>query len=109
MNKTIQSFSLLRRAALTLLVAVMAMMTAGATEFITDVMLIGGTDQEVAIKKALYKKEGWKVIDQDLNAGCGSSSDYIYLLYKTADNSVTPNLTFITGIYIRNGKKIIVK
>jgi hypothetical protein len=109
MNKTIQAFSLLRRAALTLLVAVMAMMTAGATEFITDVMLIGGTDQEVAIKKALYKKEGWKVIDQDLNAGCGSSSDYIYLLYKTADNSVTPNLTFITGIYIRNGKKIIVK
>ena len=104
MNKTIQSFSLLRRAALTLLVAVMAILTAGATEFITDVMLIGGTDQEVAIKKALLIKEGWKVINQDLNAGCGSSSDYIYLLYKTADNFSTPNLTFITGFYISNEK-----
>ena len=104
MNKTIQSFSLLRRAALTLLVAVMAVLTAGATEFITDVMLIGGTDQEVAIKKELLKREGWKVIDQDLNAGCGSSSDYIYLLYKTADNFTTPNLTFITGFYISNEK-----
>ena len=104
MNKTIQSFSLLRRAALTLLVAVMAILTAGATEFITDVMLIGGTEQEVTIKKALLIKEGWKVINQDLNAGCGKKSDYIYLLYKTADNSVTPNLTFITGFYISNEK-----
>ena len=104
MNKTIQSFFLLRRVALTLLVAVMAILTAGATEFITDVMLIGGTEQEVTIKKALLIKEGWKVINQDLNAGCGSSSDYIYLLYKTADNFSTPNLTFITGFYISNEK-----
>ena len=73
---------------------------AWATEFITDVMLIGGTKSEVDTLKTTYQKDGWKIIDQDLNAGCGSGSDYIYLLYKTADNYTTGNLTFITDFYI---------
>ena len=73
---------------------------AWATEFITDVMLIGGTKSEVDTLKTTYQNDGWKIIDQDLNAGCGSGSDYIYLLYKTADNYTTGNLTFITDFYI---------
>jgi len=74
---------------LLLLVAVLATTTIWATDFITDVMVIGGTQSEINIMKPLYEADGWTVIDQDLNAGCGSSSDYIYLLYKTASDTIT--------------------
>lgn len=88
------------RVAMTLLLAITTFTSAWATEFITDVMLIGGTQSETETLLKKYKKEGWQPYDQDLNAGCGSSSDYIYLLYKAADNYTTANLTFITNFYI---------
>ena len=73
----------------------------GETTYISEVMLIGGTQDEVNALKDNYTTKGWTVIDQDLNAGCGSSSDYIYLLYKPG-STASPNHTFITDFYISN-------
>ena len=89
------------RAAMTLAVMLMATVSAWAeTMFITDVMLIGKNDKSEAQElKAQYVAQGWTAIDQDLNAGCGSKSDYIYLLYKQASN-LNKDATFITDFYI---------
>ena len=84
---------------LLLLVTMLATTTVWATDFITDVMVIGGSKSEVNSLKTTYTNQGWTVIDQDLNAGCGSSSDYIYLLYKTASDG-TSGATFITNFLI---------
>lgn len=93
----------LARVAMTLLLATITFTGAWARQFITNVMLIGGTKSEVNSLKTTYQNEGWTVIDKDLNDGCGTGSDYIYLLYKTADNfENSPNLTFITGFYLTN-------
>ena len=72
---------------LLLLVALLATTTVWAADFITDVMVIGGSKSEVNSLKNTYTSQGWTVIDQDLNAGAGSSSDYIYLLYKAASHT----------------------
>ncbi len=73
-----------------LLVALLFSIGAWANdEFITDVMVIGGTQSEIDIMKPFYEADGWTIIDSDLNAGCGSKSDYIYLLYKTASDTIT--------------------
>ena len=96
-------YIILKRAAMTLLLALTTFTGAWAKDFITDVVLIGGSKSEVNNLKAAYQSKGWTVIDKDLNDGCGSTSDYIYLLYKTADNfENSPNLTFITGFYLTN-------
>ena len=87
---------------LLLLVALLATTTVWAADFITDVMVIGGSKSEVNSLKNTYTSQGWTVIDQDLNAGAGSSSDYIYLLYKAASNSGRDAGAFITGFYISN-------
>ena len=93
----------LARTALTLFVMLAgSVQGAWAKEFITDVMLIGGNQSEVKSLMKTYQSQGWTIIEQDLNKGCGSNSDYIYLLYKTADNNNTANLTFITDFYISN-------
>lgn len=87
---------------LLLLVALFATSTVWAADFITDVMVIGGSKSEVNNLKDSYTGQGWTVIDQDLNAGCGSSSDYIFLLYKTANNTSQDAGAFITDFYISN-------
>ena len=69
---------------------------------ITDVMLIGGTKADVNARKNTYTNQGWTVVDKDLNAGCGNSSDYIYLLVKSASVENATN-GFITGFYIKTG------
>ena len=66
---------------------------AKADNFVTDVMVIGGTRAETNNLKAQYQSQGWTVVDQDLNQGAGG--DYIYLLYKT-DSDANPDATFIT-------------
>ena len=72
---------------------------ASAVDCITDVMLIGETNRSaVTTLQNDYKREGWTVINQDLNAGAGG--DYIYLLYKVADSASATN-GFITGFYIK--------
>ena len=85
---------------LLLLVALFATSTVWAADFITDVMVIGGSKSEVNSLKTTYTNQGWTVIDQDLNAGCGSGSDYIYMLYKTGSNASQDAGAFITDFYI---------
>ena len=76
----------------------------GLTPYITDLMLIGKNNKsEAEALKAQYVKDGWTAIEQDLNAGCGSKSDYIYLLYKVG-NLASANQSFITDIYITTDK-----
>lgn len=86
---------------LLLLVAMLATTTVWAEDYITDVMVIGGNKTETDNLKASYTAQGWTVIDQDLNAGAGSGSDYIFLLYKTASETAT-GATFITNFWISN-------
>ena len=79
---------------LLILSILIAMVTyAKADNFVTDVMVIGGTQAETDDLKTQYQDQGWTVVNQNLNQGVGG--DYIYLLYKT-DSDANPNATFIT-------------
>lgn len=91
------------RAAMTLAVMLMATVSAWAeTMFITDVMLLGGSQSDVDTQKRALMSEGWIFIDQDLNEGAGG--DYIYLLYKESVNT-NEYASFITGFYIDTTEK----
>lgn len=91
----------LLRAAVTLLLALLPTVTAWADEGIKDVMVIGGSENEVNSLKASLTSQGWHVIDQDLNRGAGG--DYIYLLYKS-ESSNGINNGYITDFYISNAE-----
>ena len=91
--------SFLVRMAMTLLMLITMSQGASAADFITDVMVIGGTKSETNTLKNQYQSQGWIFIDYDLNKGVGG--DYIYLLYKTASDE-DPNATFITGFAYNN-------
>ncbi len=75
-------------------------------------MLIGGTKSHTDDLKATLTGQGWTVIDNDLNKGCGSSSDYIYLLYKTGNtpggNSCYDYVTGSSsvGVSVPSGKSL---
>ena len=81
------------RAALLLLTMLLPAAAAMADNFITDVMVIGGTRAETNALKTQYQNQGWTFVNQDLNQGAGG--DYIYLLYKT-DTDANPDATFIS-------------
>ena len=85
---------------LLLLMMLPASMGVWAEDYITDVMVIGGSKSEINALKSTYTTQGWTVVDQDLNAGCGSGSDYIYLLYKKGCDSVADVGSFITNFVI---------
>ena len=71
---------------------------AWATDFITDVMLIG-SDGSIGTLKAQKQAEGWTVVEYNLNKGCGSDTGDIYLLYKTG----TDRADAITDFYVKVG------
>lgn len=77
----------------------LAVQGAWAQTGITDVMLIGSNGNDIGSLKTQYTEAGWTLIDYDLNKGCGSSSDYIYLLYKTGTSG------HITGLYLKTGSE----
>lgn len=83
--------------------ATFAAVPAHATRFIYDVKLIGGTKSETDSLKSTYQAQGWKVIDKDLNSGCGGSSDYIYLLYKDEESYDNRNYGYITDLKLVQG------
>ena len=91
------------RAALVLIVMLMTTLTASATDFITDVKVVGNknqTDFNSLISSLV--SAGWTDINYDLNSGCGSGTDYIHLLFKkqsSSGNTGTP----ITDFYIKTG------
>lgn len=98
MKRTIQT-------AMMLLMAVLTTFTVQATDFITDVMLIGHADEtEFNNLVNTYKNQGWKDINYDLNKGCGTGTAYIHLLYKSESNSDGFNHGYVTDFYIKTGK-----
>ena len=102
MKKTFLTTCMLRAALL--LVALFGSTQGGwAKDFITDVMVIGNNDKTAFDNlQSSYEAQGWTAINKDLNAGCGSGTDYIHLLYKKQSipgNSGIP----ITGFYIKTG------
>lgn len=92
------------RVVVLLFACLMSASTLLAETFITEVKLIGGSKTTVDNLKATYSQQGWYVVNKDLNAGCGSSSDYIYLLYRT-ENSPNINFGYITDFYITDASR----
>ena len=90
--------TLLWQKAVMLMLALMATATLWAADFVIDIKLIGGSKSTVQEEIKNYKAKGWILADQDLNAGCGVASDYIYLIYKTASD--TEGIPFITDFYL---------
>ena len=88
------------RFALALCVALLAATTAFAEEYITDVMVIGGSEDRVEFLKDSCESHGWIIINQDLNAGAGKETDYVYLLYKKSSEGYASN-GFITDFIIK--------
>ena len=92
------------RAAIALLVALLGS-TQGvwAKDFISDVMVIGNNDKTAFDNlQSSYEAQGWTAINKDLNAGCGSGTDYIHLLYKKQSSPGSSGIP-ITGFYIKTG------
>ena len=73
---------------------------AGALKYISDVVVFGGEKDDVNALKERYASQGWVVIDQDLNDGAGSGTDYVYLAYKKSPLSEDGN-GFITDFIIK--------
>ena len=77
---------------------------ARATTFVKDVMVIGHPDKDaITALKNTYTGQGWTVIDYDLNKGCGSGTDYIYLLYRGVDiPGANASYDLVTGFYLKS-------
>ena len=71
-------------------------------QYITDVKLIGGSQNEVNSLANTYTQNGWLVNEQNLNEGAGG--DVIYLLYKMG-SVASANQSFITDIYLTTVSK----
>ena len=67
--------------------------SSGGEKYVSAVKLIGGNSSEVSSLKAKARKEGWTVIESDLNAG--TRGDIIYLCYKTGTGG-----NCITDLYL---------
>ena len=103
MSTTTKHKNTLARTVVTLFMVLAMTLTASATDFITDVMVVGNKNQSqfnTLIEN--LEQQGWTDINQDLNQGCGSSSDYIHLLYKKQSSSGNTSVP-ITDFYIRTG------
>ncbi len=100
-DSCLQSFSMtssFKRLAMVVAMVFIYSLHASATQFITDIKLIGGTKAECNSLKTSLTNEGWTVIDYDLNKG--ASGDYIFLLYKADNNTDGINRGYITNFYI---------
>ena len=96
-----QKRSLFAKRAVMVLAVLFTALTADATKFITQVALIG-TQGESNINDMLKqaKDQGWSYVNKDLNAGCGTGSDFIYLIYLSEENTDGFNHGYITDFYI---------
>jgi hypothetical protein len=89
--------------AMMVLAVLFTALTADATEFITDVKLIGYKNKtQFDNLQDKLEKEGWTAINKDLNADAGG--DYIHLLYKSEANTDGLNHGYITDFYILGSK-----
>ena len=73
------------------------------TEYVTDAILIFGSESGINELKSQYIEQGWKLIDVDLNSGY-HDSDFIYMLYKAETGSVNIEHRFITDFYLVDGE-----
>lgn len=87
----------LLRAAFLLLLAVTTTLTAGATQYIKDLMLIGGSESQVNSMKAQCQISGWTVIDQNLNEGTNGDQIFLVCKYETSNGA---NFSYIADLYI---------
>ena len=85
------------RAAMLLLLAVYTTTTARATDYITDIVVLGDKDDVSGIC-ATYRNQGYTIVLYDLNEGI-NSAPAIYLGYKTTSNPTYGSV--ITDFYIR--------
>lgn len=105
--KQILRKTFMARLAMTLCLAVFST-TAWAQDqqnFVTDVLLVGcegSNAREYFVN--YYMQKGWTMVDYDLNKGCGSSSDYIYLFYKSKTDTDGQNHGYISRFLIYLGK-----
>ena len=90
-----------KRSLLALLLTIIAFATVHATDYVSDVLLIGGTWDEVCYLEDIYQANGWKTINKDLNEGAGG--DYIYLMAKY-DESDGINYGYITDFLLLSKK-----
>lgn len=66
------------RIGLALILTLFAAASSWATDYITDVMVLGGDKSTVSEMKLEYEQKGWIFIDDDLNDGAGG--DYVHVL-----------------------------
>ncbi len=94
---------IMKKRILTLFILIAMTLTASATDFITNVMLLGNKNQS-SFNSMLsdLTAAGWIDINYDLNSGCGSGSDYIHLLYRKQSSLGNTGVP-ITDFYIRTG------
>lgn len=88
----------MRRASMMLLVMMLSVLTTWADDYpayITDIILVGGTESELNTAKNAHSD--YTFISQDLNQGAGG--DYINLGYKTSNRAST-NGGYITDIIV---------
>ena len=71
-------------------------------KYVKEVKLIGGDEATTEALKTTYRNMGWTVINYDLNKGCGSSSDYIYLMYKLESCVSGHNNDYISGFIVKD-------
>ncbi len=87
------------RAAMLLLLAVFTTTPAQATDYITDVIVLGHTTSEgIAALCTSYQNQGYTIILSELNSGL-NNKPCIYLGYKTTSNPTAGSV--ITDFYIR--------
>lgn len=87
------------RIGLALILTLFVAASSWATDYITDVMVLGGDKSTVSEMKLEYEQKGWIFIDDDLNDGAGG--DYVHVLYKKS-SSYSSNV--ITDIIIKTGE-----
>ena len=88
---------------LTILLAIITSTTLHATRYISDMLLIGGTWDEVCAVEKTFQQQGWETINKDLNNGCGEESDYIYLMVKYEESNKDINYGYVTDVLLYNG------
>ncbi len=93
---------LFARTVMLLALAVLTFTTAWADDYpsyITDLIVVGGSEDNVKKYKKKYEDQGYTFINKDLNEDAGG--DWIYLGYKKSNRAST-NGGYITGLYIRS-------
>ncbi len=70
---------------------------ASAERYIASIAVAYGA--KASTPKNILTGQGYTVIDYDLNKGCGATTHYIYMGYKTTENPTDA----ITGIFFRIG------